>query len=157
VPPAVLTPELAVRRLGELSAEVREAVLLDGRGELAAVRGEGAAPSRSAGAASRSAGASERSARASADSATAPTTGAAGGYAAHRLAELARGLVRAADTVDEVRPWSQVEVVTSAGAVFAVRHRGWTLVAACTRDALPSLTFLDLRSVLDGLAPDATG
>ena len=46
--------------------------------------------------------------------------------------------------------------MTPVGAVFAARHRGWTLVATCTRDALPSLTFLDLRSVLEGLA-DAAG
>jgi hypothetical protein len=59
--------------------------------------------------------------------------------------------MEAADQVESAEPWAQVEVLTPAGAVFAVRERGWTLAAACERDVLPSLMFFDLRSVLDGL------
>jgi hypothetical protein len=120
VPSAALTPELAVRRLQELSGEVRVAVLLDARGELAAWRGP--EPSR-----------------------------AAGRPDGRRLAGSVNDLVRAADRAQGDEPWTQVEVVTPLGGVFAVREGGWTLGAACGRAALPSLMFLDLRSVLDEL------
>lgn len=111
-----------MRRLRELSGEVRVAVLLDGRGELAAWRS--------------------------------PEPAAAGDARdGRRLAADLRDLVRAADAAAAETPWAQVEVVTPGGGVFAVRDRGWTLAAACGRAALPSLMFLDLRSVIDALAP----
>ena len=111
-----------MRRLRELSGEACSAVLLDGRGELAAWRSPDPSPE----------GAAPDGARAAAD---------------------LRDLVRAADAAEGDTPWAQVEVVTPAGAVFVVRDRGWTLAAACGRAALPSLMFLDLRSVIAALAP----
>ncbi len=38
--PSALTPELALRQLGELSTDMRAAVLLDGQGDLAAAEPE---------------------------------------------------------------------------------------------------------------------
>jgi hypothetical protein len=44
VPGSALTPQAAVERLGSTSREVRSAVILDGRGELAAHAGEETGP-----------------------------------------------------------------------------------------------------------------
>jgi hypothetical protein len=132
VPPAALTPELALRRVQELCAEVRGAVLLDAHGSVVAslpadVRAtDGAGDDRDNG--------SDR---------------------AERLGQLVLAMLRAADSVDAAAaPWAQVEVVAPpAGGVFALRSAEWTIAVVTRRDVLASLLFLDLRSVLAALAP----
>ena len=52
-------------------------------------------------------------------------------------------------------PPSQLEVTTPAGAVFAVRDERHVLAAITSRNALPSLMFYDLRSVLSQLEREA--
>jgi hypothetical protein len=47
---------------------------------------------------------------------------------------------------------AQVEVTLPTEAVFAVRDAAWTLAVVTDRDALPSLMFYDLRSVIGDLA-----
>lgn len=48
-------------------------------------------------------------------------------------------------------PPGQLEVTTPDGAVFAVRGERHVLAAVASRNALPSLMFYDLRSVLSEL------
>ena len=48
-------------------------------------------------------------------------------------------------------PPEQVEVSTSAGAVFCVRNPDWTIAVVTGRYALASLMFFDLRKVLEDL------
>jgi predicted regulator of Ras-like GTPase activity (Roadblock/LC7/MglB family) len=50
---------------------------------------------------------------------------------------------------------SQVEVATTAGAVFAVRGGNWTIAVLTGRYALSSLMFYDLRSVVADLGAAA--
>ena len=50
---------------------------------------------------------------------------------------------------------SQVEVGTTAGAVFAVRGESWTIAVLSGRYALSSLMFYDLRSVVSDLGAAA--
>jgi len=114
-----VTPAEAIAELVQLSADVRSALLLDARGQLAAAsdaeRGE-----------------------------------------AMRAAALE--LLEHADADDQGdHEVAQVEVTAPDAAVFCVRVRGWTLVALADRDALPSLMFLDMRSVLAKLEDHARG
>lgn len=131
-----LTPEEALRRLGELSPEVRIAALLDRSGSLAAY----------------------------ADTEVGIVS-AGGPEAANgrpgRFARLARELFQRADRADPEPP-EQLEAQIPGGAVFAVRRGGWVLAVVAERTALASLMFYDLRSVLAGLrtgepAGDAAG
>jgi hypothetical protein len=69
---------------------------------------------------------------------------------ARRLRELVLELLSEADAAAGA-PVSQVEVSLPAGAVFAVRHHGWSLAVVTGRFALSSLMFYDLRSVLTDL------
>ncbi len=69
------------------------------------------------------------------------------------LRRAAAQVLERADTAAGREPVSQVEVTTRAGAVYAVRERGWTLVAVTARPALASLMFLDLRNLMGELEP----
>lgn len=71
-----------------------------------------------------------------------------------RLCELARALFERAEAAAEEAP-AQVEVTTTAGAVFAIRDARFTLAVVADRLALASLMFYDLRSVLARLEPRA--
>jgi predicted regulator of Ras-like GTPase activity (Roadblock/LC7/MglB family) len=112
VPCAVSAAE-ALRHLGELSAEVRAAVLLDARGELAA----GEPDDREI---------------------------------AQGLRELLLDLLDSADAADEEHV-AEIEVTGPAGAVFAVRARGFTLAVVTDPSVLSSLIRYDLRRVLADL------
>ena len=70
------------------------------------------------------------------------------------LGELCDALLSAADDARGGHA-AQVEVRTVAGTVFALRTRRWSIAVVAERDALASLMFYDLRSVLDRLAPRA--
>ncbi len=59
--------------------------------------------------------------------------------------ELLDGAASAGDDVD------QVEVVTGAGSVFAVRGDSWTVAVVAGRQPLASLMFYDLRNVVRDL------
>ena len=67
-----------------------------------------------------------------------------------------RALLAAADAAAG-EPAGHAHIATEDGEVFAVRHRGFALVAASDRFALASLMLFDMRSVLRDLArgPDA--
>src|SRR3954453_8199942 len=108
----VLTPELALDYLGELSTDITAAVVVDAKGDLAAVTGDDR----------------ER------------------GEKMRTLAlELLDTAAQAGEDVD------QVEVVTSAGSVFAVRGDAWTVAVVAGRQPLASLMFYDLRNVVRDL------
>lgn len=62
-----------------------------------------------------------------------------------------RGLLAAADAAAG-EPITHAHVGTEDGEVFAVRHRGWAMVAATERFALASLMHSDMRAVLRDLA-----
>lgn len=64
-----------------------------------------------------------------------------------RWTEVARDLLAAADTAAG-EPVTQAHVGTDDGEVFAVRERGYALVAATDRFPLASLMLFDLRSAL---------
>ena len=49
---------------------------------------------------------------------------------------------------------AQVEVTLATEAVFAVREGAWTLAVVADRDALASLMFYDMRSVIGDLGSD---
>jgi alkylhydroperoxidase family enzyme len=104
VPTTALTPELALSRLGELSADIRDALVLDAAG--------------------------------------------------NRLAGDAQLAGAAADLIAASGDAAAVEVADERGAVYAVRDHRHAIVAVTIRPALPSLMFMDLRSVLAGLAKD---
>jgi hypothetical protein len=107
-----LTPELALDYLGELSTDITAAVVVDAKGDLAAVTGDDR----------------ER------------------GEKMRTLAlELLETGAQAGRDVD------QVEVVTSAGSVFAVRGDAWTVAVVAGRQPLASLMFYDLRNVVRDL------
>jgi hypothetical protein len=101
MPTTALTPELALVRLGELSADIREAIVLDAAGN-------------------RLAGSAD-------------------------LASAAAGLIGAAKDA------AAVEVADERGGVYAVRDHRHAVVVVTARPALPSLMFMDLRTVLAGL------
>jgi hypothetical protein len=73
---------------------------------------------------------------------------------ADRLHRPAVELFARADAVADDPP-SQVEVSSSAGAVFAAREDGWSLVVVAGRLALPSLMFYDMRTALRTLEGQA--
>lgn len=73
---------------------------------------------------------------------------------AEGLRELSEALLREADAARGA-PAGQVEVRTLDGSVFALRAGGWSVAVVADRDALASLMFYDLRSVLGDLAPGA--
>jgi hypothetical protein len=76
---------------------------------------------------------------------------------AERLREPVVELLRRADdAAGDGGPATQVEVTTSRGAVFCVRHGRWTLAVITGRFALPSLVFYDLRHALADLGSAAT-
>jgi predicted regulator of Ras-like GTPase activity (Roadblock/LC7/MglB family) len=64
-------------------------------------------------------------------------------------------LDQARDAWDGEGDVSQVEVGTTAGAVFAVRGESWTIAVLSGRYALSSLMFYDLRSVVADLGAPA--
>jgi len=114
-----VTPAEAIAELVQLSADVRSALLLDARGQLAA---------------------------------------ASDAEHGEAMRAAARELLEHADADDQGdHEVAQVEVTAPDAAVFCVRVRGWTLVALADRDALPSLMFLDMRSVLAKLEDHARG
>jgi hypothetical protein len=67
----------------------------------------------------------------------------------------ARALLAAADAA-ATEPVTQAHVGTEDGEVFAVRERGYALVAATERFALASLMLFDIRSALRELATPPT-
>jgi hypothetical protein len=67
-----------------------------------------------------------------------------------RWADAARGLLAAADAAAGEEA-SHVHVGTEDGEAFAVRQRGYALVAASDRFALASLMLSDMRAVLRDL------
>ena len=68
---------------------------------------------------------------------------------AEAVARLALELLERIDRMSPPsQPAEQLEVSVPSGAVFALRHAGWTLVVVATRMALSSLMFLDIRSAL---------
>jgi predicted regulator of Ras-like GTPase activity (Roadblock/LC7/MglB family) len=73
---------------------------------------------------------------------------------AHRLADLAHELVRAADAAVS-EPTEQIEVQTDRGGVFAVRSARYTLACVARRLALPALVLYDLRRTLQDLEAPA--
>jgi hypothetical protein len=126
-----LTPDLALRRLGELSSEVRAAVLLDRSGSLAACSDPlvGVLAGDGAGSEERDEAARER---------------------ARTYAELTAELFERVDAT-AAEPPEQVQAQVPEGAVFAVRRPQWILAVVTGRPALPSLMFYDMRSVLSEL------
>lgn len=64
-----------------------------------------------------------------------------------RWGEAASGLLGAADAAAG-QPATQVHVATEDGEAFAVRERGFALVAASERFTLASLMLTDMRAVL---------
>jgi hypothetical protein len=101
MPTSALTPESALARLGELSADIREAIVLDAASNRLAGDGDLAGP--------------------------------------------------AADLIAASGDAAAIEVADERGGVYAVRDHRHALVVVTRRPALPSLMFMDLRSVLDGL------
>lgn len=70
-------------------------------------------------------------------------------------AEAAADLLAAADAA-RGEPAEHVHVATEDGEVFAVRHRGLTMVAVADRFTLGSLLVCDIRVVLRELAAETT-
>ena len=81
---------------------------------------------------------------------------AASGDAERRAAwhEAAADLLDAADTA-RGEPATHVHVATEDGEVFAIRHRGLTMVAVAERFTLASLLVSDIRTVLRDVAAHA--
>jgi hypothetical protein len=68
--------------------------------------------------------------------------------------EAARAMLAAADSAAG-EPVNQAHVGTEDGEAFAIRHAGYSIVAAAERFALASLMFFDMRAVLRELAAAA--
>ena len=64
------------------------------------------------------------------------------------LAKLAKELIEAVDAAAPDGPPEQMEAQVDGGAVYLVRRADWALAAVARRQALSSLMFYDLRSVL---------
>jgi hypothetical protein len=71
------------------------------------------------------------------------------------LADLAKDLVEAVDAAAPGEKPEQLEAQVDGGAVYLVRRPDWTLAAVARRQALSSLMFYDLRSVLSELEDPA--
>jgi hypothetical protein len=108
----VLTPDLALDYLGELSTDIRAGVIVDAQGDVAAVTG----------------GDGERG---------------------EKMRTLALEMLDAA--AEKGEGVDQVEVVSAAGSVFAVRGEAWTVAVVAGRQPLASLMFYDLRNVVRDL------
>jgi len=67
---------------------------------------------------------------------------------AGELADAARRLMREVDGAADGRAVSELEAHPARGSAYAVRTRGFTLVAVARRSALPALVRYDMRSVL---------
>jgi hypothetical protein len=74
--------------------------------------------------------------------------------AGNRLAGSADLAGPAADLVGAAGESDAVEVADERGGVYAVRDHRHAIVVVTTRPALPSLMFMDLRTVLAGLNND---
>jgi hypothetical protein len=70
---------------------------------------------------------------------------------AEELAQLTRQLFEAADTAEDEGPAERVEVQVDRGAVLGLRTPRWTVAVVARRAALSSLTFMDMRAVVDAL------
>ena len=126
MPRSALTPQLALDHLGELSSEVRAAVLLDERGELAA----------------HTASDAERGARL--------------GALARELFERAEAAgERAGTEVSQVEVTAFGGAVFAVRQPPPASRRRWTIAVVAERLALPSLLFYDLTRVLARLSVDA--
>ena len=75
------------------------------------------------------------------------------GETSEALAARAGELLQAVDAATEGEAPEQIEALVERGAVFVVRRPPWTLAAVARRSALSSLTFYDLRSVLQEVEP----
>ena len=125
MPRSALTPQLALAHLGDLSSEVRAAVLLDERGEVAAHTVDDA----------------ERGQRL--------------GALARELFERADAAAERSGVDAEQVEVSTVAGAVFAMRSAPSDGRRWTIAVVAERFALPSLMFYDLLRVLARLRPEA--